>query len=251
MAGLVHQHPDLALFGTDDHRLAAHATDHVKWVHRAAPKRQFECVFLDAALQGLLQLVGDFEESVGRAQAADTLVRASVIVIFDPKISSLHRLLEAVELGPLEELAQDRFPETLDLSQGHGMVGTRTDMLDTVLFHLPLEARLAPPVGVLAAVVGEHLPGHTVFGNTPAIGLQHMGGRLAAVQSQGGDVAAVIVHEADQVGVASGQPEGHDVALPQLVGTGALEKPGLGRILYRFALGLADQSIVGQRSMDS
>jgi hypothetical protein len=107
LAGLVHQHPDLALFGADDHRLAAHAPDHIKWIHRAAPERQFQGVLLYAALQGLLQLVGDLEEPVRRAQATDALVGAFVVVIFDPECGSLHRLLEAVELGALEELAQD------------------------------------------------------------------------------------------------------------------------------------------------
>jgi peptidoglycan/xylan/chitin deacetylase (PgdA/CDA1 family) len=107
LAGLVHQHPDLALFGADDHRLAAHTADHIKWIHRPAPERQFQGVLLHAALQSLLQLVGDLEKAIRRAQAADALVGAFVVVIFDPESTPLHRLFEAVELGPLEELAQD------------------------------------------------------------------------------------------------------------------------------------------------
>lgn len=120
-------------------------------------------------------------------------------------------------------------------------------MLDTVLFHLPLETGLAAPVRVLAAVVGEHLPGNAVLGNATTVGLQHVGRRLAAVQPQGDDIPAVVIYEADQVGVAPGQPEGHDVTLPQLVGTGAFEKPGLGWILYRLALGLGYQPLLRQR----
>jgi hypothetical protein len=102
-------------------------------------------------------------------------VRSLVIVILDPEGGALHGLLEAVELGPLEKLAQDRFPEALDLAQRHGMVGARTDVLDAVLFHLPFEAGLTPPVGVLSAVVGKHLFGNAVLGNATAVGLQHMG----------------------------------------------------------------------------
>ncbi|MFC1876841.1 hypothetical protein ACFL2E_06180 [Thermodesulfobacteriota bacterium] len=30
----VDKHFDFALFSPDDHRLAAHATHHVKWIHR-------------------------------------------------------------------------------------------------------------------------------------------------------------------------------------------------------------------------
>jgi hypothetical protein len=189
--------------------------------------------------------MGDLEEAVGGAKAADTLVRPFVIIIFDPEGTSLDGLLEAVELRPLEELSQDRLPEALDLAQRHGMVRTRTDMLDAVLLHLPLEARLPAPVRILAPVIGKHLFGDTVLGHTPAVGLQHVFCRLAAVQSQGDDVATVIVHEADQVGVATRQAEGHDVALPHLVGTGAFEKPGLGRVSYRFVFRLVHQPLFG------
>jgi hypothetical protein len=104
---VVHQHLDFALLRPDDHALAAHAAYHIKRIHRPAPKSQFQHVLLDAPLQGLFQVVGDLEKSVGRAQAADALVRALVIVILDPESRPLHRLLEAVELRPLEELAQD------------------------------------------------------------------------------------------------------------------------------------------------
>jgi hypothetical protein len=244
-AGVVHQHPDLTLFGPDDHRLAAHAADHVKRIHRPAPEGQFQHVLLDAALQGLFQVVGDLEEPVRRTQSADALVGALVVVIVDPKRSPFHRLREAVELGPLEKLPQDRLPEALDLAQRHGMVGTGTDVLDAVFFHLPFEAGLAAPVRILATVIGEHLFGNPVLGHAPAVGLQHVLGGLAAVQPQGDDVTAVVVHEADQVGVTTRQAEGHDVALPHLVGAGAFEKPGLGRVPYRFAFRLVHQPLFG------
>nr|WP_231715648.1 hypothetical protein [Desulfosarcina widdelii] len=245
MTGFVYQHPDLTLFGTDDHRLAAHAADHVKRIHRSTPEGQLQHVLLEAALQGLFQVVGDLEKAIGRAKAADALVGALVVVIVDPKRSPFHRLREAVELRPLKELAQDRFPEAFDLAQRHGMMGAGTDVFDAVFFHLPFEAGLAAPVRILATVIGEHLFGNPVLGHAPAVGLQHVLGGLAAVQSQGGDVTAVVVHEADQVGVTTRQAEGHDVALPHLVGTGAFEKPGLGRIPYRFAFRLVHHPLFG------
>ena len=98
-------------------RLAAHAAHHVERIHRATPQRQFQNVFLNALFQGLFQIVGDFEKPVGRAQAADALVRALVIIIFDPEGGPLHRLIEAVELGTLEEFVLDRLPESLDFAQ--------------------------------------------------------------------------------------------------------------------------------------
>jgi hypothetical protein len=244
--GTVEQHPHLALFRPDHHRLAAHAPDHVKRIHRPAPKRQLQRVLLDALLQGLSQIVGDLKKPVRRAQPADALVRPPVVVILDPQPGALNRLLEAVKLRPLQKLGENRLPEPLDLTQGHRVVGTRADVLHPVLFHLLLEAGLSPPVGVLPAVVGEHLLGNPVLGNSPAIGLQHMFGRLAAVDSQTGDVAAVVVDKTDQIGIAASQPQRHDVALPQLVGTGALEEARLGDVSRRLAAGFFHQTPLGK-----
>ena len=170
-----------------------------------------------------------------------------MVIVFDPEGTPLHSLLEAVELSPLEELAQNRFPEALDFAQRHRVVGTGTDMLNAVLFHLPFEAGLASPVRVLPAVVGEHLFGNTILGNAAAICLQHMGGGLATIQAQAGNIPAVVVQKSDQVSVATRQAEGHDVALPQLVRTGAFEKSGLGWILHRLVLGLVYQPLLRER----
>ena len=104
------------------------------------------------------------------------------------------------------------------------MVGARSDVLDPVFFHLPLEAGLSSPVGVLPAVVGEHLTRHTVLGSPPPVGLQYMFGGLAAVKTKAGDVTRVVVYKADQVGILTSQPKGHDVALPQLVRSGSFKK---------------------------
>jgi len=243
--GSVHQHLYLAFFGSDYHRLAAHPADHVKRIHRTAPKRQLQGVFLHALLQRLLQIVGDLEKSVGRTQPTDTLMRPLVVVVLHP-----HGLLEAVKLDTLQEFVEDRLPEPFDLSKRHGMMRPGADVLDPVFFHLPLKPGLIPPVRILPAVVGEHLPGHAVFGNCAPVGFQNVFGRLAAVQTKGRDVPAVVVHEADQVGVAACQPEGHDVALPQLVRSGALEKPRLGSVFRRFALGLSYHTLCGQGLVD-
>jgi hypothetical protein len=243
--GSVHQHLHLALFGPDHHRLAAHPADHVKRIHGTAPKRQFQGVFLHALFQRLFQIVGDLEKAVGRTQPPDTLVRPLVVVVLHPDGGPLHGLLEAVELDTLQEFVEDRLPEPFDLSKRHGMMRPGADVLDPVFFHLPLKPGLTPPVRILPAVVGEYLPGHAVFGNCAPVGFQNVFGRLAAVQTQARDVPAVVVHEADQVGVAAGQPEGHDVTLPQLVGSGAFEKPRLGSVFRRFALGLSYHTLGG------
>jgi hypothetical protein len=73
------------------------------------------------------------------------------------------------------------------------MVGTRSDVPDPILFHFPLKASLASPVGVLTAVVGEHLPRHTVLAHRTPVGLKYMLGGLTAVKTKAGDVTRVVV----------------------------------------------------------
>ena len=128
---------------------------------------------------------------------------------------------------------------------------TGFDMLETLLFQLLFEARRAAPVGVLAAVVGEHLLGNAVLADTPSIGLNDVLGRLAAVQPQSGDVTRIVIQVADQVRVAARQAEGHDIALPHLVGGGALEKPRLGWVLSGLFPGLGDQALFGKGFVNS
>jgi hypothetical protein len=210
----VDQHTHLALFGPDHHGLIPHAADHVKRVHRPAPQGQLEGVVLHTLFQCAFQVIGDLKEPIGRTKSADTLMRSLVIVVFDPVRTARHRLLKAAKLGAHKKLRLDAFPETLDFAQGHGMMGAGADVAHAVLFHLPLKPRFPTPVGVLPAVVGEHLPGNTVLGNPPAVGLYHLGRGLAAIQPQTGDVAGIIVYKADQIGITPRQAEGHDITLP-------------------------------------
>ena len=139
---IVHQHLDFSLFGPDHHALLPHAAHHIKRVHRTSPKGKFQDVLRHSFLQRLFQVVGDLEEPVGGAQAADTLVGALVIIVRNPEGGSLYRLIEAVKLRTLEEFVLDRLPEPLDFAQRHRMVRTRADVLDAVFFHLPFEAGL-------------------------------------------------------------------------------------------------------------
>jgi hypothetical protein len=229
----IEQHPHLALLRPDHHRLAAHATHHVEGIHRSAPQRQLQRVLGNSLFDGLPQLVGDLEEPVGGAKPPDPLVRPLVVVILHPQRGARNRLIEAVKLRPLQKLPQDRLPETLDLAERHGVVRPGPDVPHTVLVQFLLEARLAPPVRVLPAVVGQDLLGDPVVGHSATIGLQNVLGRLAAVQSKCCDVAAVVVDKPDQVGVVPPQSDSQDIALPELVGSGALEEARLGWVLLR------------------
>ena len=242
----VNEHADLTLLGPDHHRLSTHAAHHIEGVHRTAPQGELEGVLLDPFFDRLSQIGGDLKEAVRRAQSPDPLVGPLVVVIPYPQGCALHRLLEAVKLRPLQELPQQRLPEPLDLAKGHRVVRTGADMFDALFLQFLLEAGLSPPVGILPAVVGQHLLGDPVVGHCAAVGLKHMLGGLAAVQPQGGHVAAVVVDEADQVGIVAPQPNGQDIALPELVRSGPLKKPRLRGVLLGLDRGLLHQPLCGK-----
>jgi len=125
-------------------------------------------------------------------------------------------------------------------------VGSRADVLDPVLLQLLLEPRGAPPVGVLPAVVGQHLLGHPVIADCSAEDLQHALGSLATVQAETHQVPGVIVHEGDDVRCLAAQPEGEDIALPKLVGRCPLKEPGPFRALPGAPLGALHQPLLPQ-----
>ena len=113
---------EFAFLGAQDDRLSFHAADHVKGSAWLATQRHLQQVFLDASLDGLAQLGLDLKEAIGGTQAADTLVRALVVVVFDPDFDALAGGVETFELRAGKELLPDAFPEALDFAQGHGVM---------------------------------------------------------------------------------------------------------------------------------
>lgn len=233
LVSIVDREFEFAFFGPENDGLTFHAADHVEGRPGFAAQGQFQEVFLDASLNGLAQLGGDFEVAVGWAETFDALVRPLVIIIFDPEPDALPGRLEAFELGAREELLPDALPEALDLAQRHGVMRAGLEVVGPVLLHLGLEASGAPPVDVLPAIVGEHLLGRLVFGGGDAKHLQHVLGGVAAKQIGPHDESRVIIQETDEVGVTAPQPEGKDVGLPHLVGRGPLEEPGPDQVAPR------------------
>jgi hypothetical protein len=217
---------EFAFLGAQDNGLALHAADHVEGSAGLAAQRHLQQVFFDARLDGLAQLGLDLEEAIGRAEAADALMRTLVVVIFDPGADALPRRVEAFELGAGEELLPEAGPEALDLAQRHRVLRTGFEVRDAILLQLRLEARGAAPRSVLAAIVGQHLPGRLELGDGLAIDLDHRLGRRAAEEISADEEARVIIQEGDDVGVTPAQAEGEDVRLPQLIGRGPLEEAG-------------------------
>jgi len=94
-----------------------------------------------------------------------------VVVMLHPQPNSLTGRFKAVELGALQELLPDGFPETFNLAQGHGMMRSALNVVNPILAQLCLETGGPTPARVLAALIGEHLFGHAVLGHRPAVHL--------------------------------------------------------------------------------
>ena len=226
----VHEHLHPALLGPDHHGLLAHASHHVEGRLGLPAEGELQHVLLDALLDHLPELLGDPEEAIGRAEPVQALVGPAVVVVLHPESDPLTRRVEALELGPLQELLPDGLPEALDLPQRHGVVGPALQVVDVILPKLGLEPGGAPPAGELPALVGEHLLGDAVLGHRPAVELQDVLRGLAAEDVEADHVARVVVDKPDQVGVLAAEAEGEDVGLPELVGRGPLKGAGGGRV---------------------
>jgi len=222
---------ELAFLGAQDDGLAFHATDHIEGSAGLAAQGQFQEIFLDASLEGFLQIALDLEEAVGGADAADALMRPAVVVIGDPEFDTLAGGFETLELGAGEELAPDGSPEAFDLAERHRMMRSALDVADAVLLELGFEAAGAAPGGVLATVVGEHFLGRLIFADGHPVDFNDRRSGGAAEQVRPDHKAGIVIEEGDQVSVTTAEPEGEDVRLPHLVGGGPLEETGAGEVL--------------------
>jgi hypothetical protein len=122
------------------------------------------------------------------------------------------------------------------------------EVMDAVLLELRFKPRLPAPVGVLPAIVRQHLLGQAIFAHRPPIHFQHVLGGLTAIKPQPDQVAGVIVHEPNQIGILAADANRANVALPHLIGRSPLEEPRLGRILDRLTPTRLDQLLLVQHA---
>jgi hypothetical protein len=229
----IHHDLQLAALRLEHDALAAHVPHHVQRGLRFAVQRDLPHVLGNVFLHYLPHFLLDREEAVRREKTLDPLMGALVVVILHPPGDPFGRAFERLEARLRQELRPDRFPEALDLPQRHGVMRRTADVMHPVAGQGMLEVCLPLPGGVLPAVVRQHLLGGTVLAHSPAIDLQHVLRSLAAVDAHADDEPGVVVNEPDQVGVVVVHLEAEDVALPHLVGCGALKEPRLGRVLPR------------------
>jgi hypothetical protein len=242
----INLHLDLAFLGVQHHRLLAQPSHHVERTLRRAPQRQLLHVGRQAPLDYRAQFLRNRKVPIRRTQPLQGLVGTFVIVELHPHPHPLLRLLEALELGAGQKLRPDRFPEPLNLAQRHRMMRLAAEVMDMILGQFPFKPRLAAPVGVLPAIVRQHLLGNPKLARRPPIDFQHVLRRLAAIQSQPHHVPRVIVHEPNQIRVLPANADRADVALPHLIRSRPLKETRLGRIPPGFAPRLLDELFLMQ-----
>ena len=88
---------------------------------------------MQATLNNLAQFLGNGKEAIGRTQPLQRLMRPPVVVVLHPQPNPLAGRLEAVELGALQKLLPDGFPEAFDLAQGHGVMRPALQVVHSIL----------------------------------------------------------------------------------------------------------------------
>jgi hypothetical protein len=214
---IVNRQAQLAFLRTQHHRLALHAAHHIKRQLRLAAQRHLKKVLLDALLDGLAELALYLKIPVGRAQAANTLVRTLVVVILHPLPDTFLCVLKTAELRTAQKLQEYRLPEPLDLAQRHRVVGLRFDVVDTVFLQLRLKPAGPSPRRVLTSVVRQHLFRRVILRGCPAVHLDNVLRSLAPEQIKTRDIPGIIVDIPDQKGVPAAKTKRKYVRLPELV----------------------------------
>ena len=130
-------------------------TQKIEWWLRLLAHGQPQAVFLTALLHSGFNVLRHTIEPVCRTRTLDPLMRTLMVVISHPMIQPLARVSERSKHCFFQELAPDRLPEPLDLTQGHRVLRCRPDMLDALLFESLLELGFTAPGGELATIVTE------------------------------------------------------------------------------------------------
>ncbi len=228
-----HPHLEVCAAGTDRQIAIAQPTHQVeRQLGRLLP-RQPQRVRLHTRLDGGPHRRRRPEVAIGRYQPVQRLVRTLEVVVLDEQPDAPLTVLEVGKHRARQQLLPQRLPEPLDLAAGLRMVRPALDMPDAMTLELGLELGIAPPAGVLPALVGQDLARRTILGHATGQGLQHQTALLVMRQCQTHQIARVIVQERRHVQpLVLAQQEREQIRLPQLVRLGSLEP-----VLTRLRLG--------------
>jgi len=204
--------------------LLAKPPDQVEGRPRGPLTRQRHRVARHSPLDRLAHLRRRPEESIGRNQPADPLVRPAEVVRLDKQPDATLAVRVVRKYRAREKLLPQRLPEALDLSQRLRMVRTALQVLDPLTPKLLAKFRLATPGDVLAPLVREHLARRPVLRDPSCQSLHHQRRALMVRDHQRHQVPRVVVHERGHVQpLVSTQQKREDVRLPQLIRLGALK----------------------------
>jgi len=122
-----------------------------------------------------------------------------MVVVLHPVIQPLTGIGKRGKHRFAQKFMPDRLPETLDLTKRHRVMGSTTDMPDSLLFEHLLEARLTSPVHKLPAVVRQDLTWRTPLAKRALGYLKHSRCRLLAEEAPAHQIPRVVIDDPHQV----------------------------------------------------
>jgi hypothetical protein len=166
------------------------------------------------------------EESVGRHQSSECLMRPLEVVALDEERNPPFAVGIVGKHRPRQKLVPKRFPKPLHFAHGLRVLRPALHVPYPVQPQLLLEVRLATPRRVLPALVGENFPRLPIRRDAALERLDDELRPLMVRQVVRHDEARVVVHEGRQVQpLLTPQEKREDVRLPKLVWLGPLEAP--------------------------
>lgn len=193
---------------------------------------QRELVLGPSGLKAKTHLVLGPKEAVGGHGVVQTLMGAEVVVVVDEISQALLRFVQLLRAHARPKLLAHGLPKAFALAHSLWVFGARKDVLDALTVQQLAETAGAPPGVILPALVRQQLLGLAEALDAFQHRFLHKVRGLLQAQAPRDDVAAVVVHEGDQVHLlaVAGQVETGDVGLPQFAGLGALKAPGKRRL---------------------
>jgi hypothetical protein len=119
---------DILPFAGDPHICFTKLTKKVQRRSSLLAKGQLQGVFPASLPERFLHVLCHAIEAVSGTKTVYALVGTLVVVIADPVIEPLGGIGKGGEVGLFQELGPYGFPEPLDLSQGHGVMGGRANV---------------------------------------------------------------------------------------------------------------------------
>ncbi len=177
-----------------------------------------ELVLLPSRFEAQAHLVFRPEEAVSRDGVVQALVGSEVVVVVDEGGQALLGFMQLLGPDSGPELFTNGLPKALALAHGLRVLGSGQNVVDALAVQQLPEAAGASPGVILPSLVREQLLGFAkALDAFQKCFLNEVRG-LSQAQTPRDDIAAVVVHEGDQIHLLAvpSQVEAGDVGLPKL-----------------------------------